>query len=439
MISLVIPVYNFEKGLPETIARLRAWVKNRSDVLEIIFVNDGSTDKTSSILNIVEKPMRVVTLGKNSGKGAAVQAGMLAAEGEYIFFTDADLPYELKAVDEALEKFTSGAEAVVGSRHLPGSAFIAKRSKKRQLSSIIFSWLANILLLSPIEDTQCGFKGFTRDAARKLFTQMRESRYVFDVEVLHHAQHVGMRIALVPVTLVTEATSSIQLVRDGFYMAISLLRLYVRTRTHVTRRDVVFIGGLGCVMALLWLPTLQNVGLLTILATHGLPIFFTVILLVLLMPCCMLGGALGLTLLPLHKHSAAQFSRYAVVGAFNTSLNAAIFNSFIYLTGISQGPFVIIFALLTFAIIITQSFFWNIFWTFHNMPPQNRKKQYMRFFAVTAVTGLVNLSIIHVIVNVIGAPHGISPALWANIALVITISTSILGNFFGYKFFVFAK
>jgi putative flippase GtrA len=152
----------------------------------------------------------------------------------------------------------------------------------------------------------------------------------------------------------------------------------------------------------------------------------------------MLLGALGLSLLPLHKHSAAEFSRYAVVGAYNTALNAAIFNSLIYLSGISQGPLVTVFALITFAIVITQAFFWNIFWTFHNKPAQDRKKQYLRFFSVTSTTALVNLGIIQIFVNVIGAPTGITPALWANVALLVTIVTAVIGNFFGYKFFVFA-
>lgn len=439
MISLVIPVYNYEKKLAETLFILRAWLKDRSDVCEILFVNDGSSDKTAALLAKLEKPMRVLTLDKNQGKGAAVRAGILASQGEHVFFTDIDMPYDLKAIDLALEEFRGGADVVTGSRNLPKSGSRVSRKLERRVSSIIFARLANLILLHPIADTQCGLKGFTKDAAQKIFTEISATGYVFDVEVLYVAQHHGLSIALVPVTLINDSNSSVNVVRDGLGMGIGLARLYVRTRTHITKRDALFIGSLGCLVALLLLPTLQNVGALNMLALMGIPVFTTVILLAIFVPMILLAGSIGLSLLPLHKHSAAQFSRYAVVGAFNTALNTAIFNTFIYLTGISQGPIVTAFALLTFAIVITQSFFWNIFWTFHNASASSRRSQYFRFFAVTSVTALINLGIIHMIVNVIGPPNGMEPKVWANLALLFTIFTAILGNFLGYKFFVFAK
>jgi dolichyl-phosphate beta-glucosyltransferase len=439
MISLVIPVYNYEEKLPQSLEHLRSWLKGRTDVQEILFVNDGSIDGTARILANLGKPMRVVTLPSNRGKGAAVRAGALAATGDHIFFTDIDMPYDLKAIDLALEKFKTGAAMVSGSRNAPGSGSTVSRKLERRVSSIIFSRLANLILIHPVADTQCGLKGFTREAARAIFPEISANGYVFDVEIWYIAQHKEFPTALVPVTLINDSNSSVNVVRDGAGMALGLFRLYARTRTHITRRDALFIGGLGGAMALLLLPTLQNLGALSFLATHGLPVFFTVVLLVLLLPFCMLAGALGLSLLPLHKHSAAQFSRYGVVGAYNTVLNAAIFNSLIFLSGISQGPWVTVFALITFAIVITQAFFWNIFWTFHHSSPQNRKQQYIRFFAVTSTTALVNLGLIHIIVNVIGPPGGLSTAVWANCALLFTIFTAVIGNFFGYKFFVFAK
>ena len=439
MISLVIPVYNYEEKLPETLEHLRAWLKGRSDVQEILFVNDGSTDGTARLLENLEKPMRVMTLASNQGKGAAVRAGALAAKGDHIFFTDIDMPYDLKAIDLAQEKFKTGADMVSGSRNVQGSGSTVSRKLERRISSVIFSRLANLILIHPTADTQCGLKGFTREAAKTVFSEISSSGYVFDVEIWYIAQRKELTTALVPVMLINDSNSSVNVARDGVGMAFGLMRLYARTRTHITRRDAFFIGALGAAMALLLLPTLQNVGILTLIAAHGIPVFFTVILLVLLLPFCMLAGSLGLSLLPLHKHSAAEFSRYAVVGAYNTALNAAIFNSLIFLSGISQGPWVTGFALITFAIVITQAFFWNIFWTFHHSSPQDRKKQYARFFGVTATTALINLGIIHIIVNVIGPPAGVSAAIWANCALLFTIVTAVIGNFFGYKFFVFTK
>lgn len=439
MISIIIPVYNYEAKLEDTLAMLRTWAALRKDIKEILFVNDGSTDRTGAILANLEKPMRVLTMDNNRGKGAAVTAGIMAAEGDHVFFTDIDMPYDLRAIDLALGKFKEGADVVSGSRNLPESSTTVARTLKRRVSSIIFSKLANLILVHPIADTQCGLKGFTRSAARSIFSEISSTGYVFDVEVLYLAQHKDFSIATVPVVLVNDSNSSVNVLKDGFGMLLGLSRLYVRTRTHITRRDMRFIASLGTLVALLLLPTLQNIGVLSALASRGIPVFTTVIVLALFVPLCMLGGALGLTLLPFHKHSAAQFSRYAVVGAFNFSLNTAIFNSFIFVTGITQGPVVVGFALLTFAIVITQSFFWNIFWTFHNTSPESRRSQYMKFFAVTSVTALINLCLIHIIVNLIGPPANVEPKVWANVALLFTVVTAILGNFLGYKFFVFAK
>ncbi|OGG72630.1 hypothetical protein A3A38_00105 [Candidatus Kaiserbacteria bacterium RIFCSPLOWO2_01_FULL_53_17] len=439
MISLVIPVFNFEEKLPLTIARLSEWCRSRPDVPEIIFVDDGSTDRTPMILRETEEPMRVVTLSSNQGKGAAVRAGVLASKGDHVFFTDIDLPYDLSSIDAALKEFAKGADVVCGSRHLSDSTFVAKRRVERQLSSIVFAWLANTILLQPVADTQCGFKGLTADAARSVFQELKAGGYIFDVEMLYLAQHKGYTTAFVPVTLINELSTSIRLLHDGPSMGLALFALYMRTRTSLSRRDAYFIAILGVAVAILLLPLLQNVGVLSSLAQRGVPLLAIIVALLIFVPAGLVCGAMGLALLPLHKHSAAEFSRYAIVGIFNTALNMAIFNSLIFVSGISEGFWIIVFALITFAIVITQSFFWNMLWTFHHAPPQNRTRQYLRFFTVTSTTALVNLGIIHYLINVVGAPAGIAPAVWANIALLFTIVTAIIGNFLGYKFLVFAK
>jgi putative flippase GtrA len=137
--------------------------------------------------------------------------------------------------------------------------------------------------------------------------------------------------------------------------------------------------------------------------------------------------------------AVSQFGRYAIVGACNFIVNAGLFNIFLYVTGITRGPLVTLFALITFCIVATQSFFLNMYWTFHDAPAQERTAQYMRFIAITGVTALVSVGIIHLLVSVVGAPAHISPTLWANIALLCTIVISVLGNFLGYKFFVFSN
>ena len=215
---------------------------------------------------------------------------------------------------------------------------------------------------------------------------------------------------------------------------------HIRLRLgNISRRDIYFIWGMASAVAILAFPTLQNLGALDALHALGISSVITMIGMLVLMPTTLLIMAYTLLMLPLHHHSAAEFSRYAVVGVFNTVLNAAIFNSLILISGISQGPWVNVFAFVTFAIVITQAFFWNVFWTFHHASQANRTQQYRRFFAVTCSTAFVNIIIIHIVVNVIGAPAGLAPKLWANIALLFTIATAICGNFLGYKFLVFKQ
>jgi len=196
---------------------------------------------------------------------------------------------------------------------------------------------------------------------------------------------------------------------------------------------------MGEASAFLCLPLLANLHVLSLLSRWGdaAIILFGFILFAGL-PVALSTFIVLSSLLPFSSQSAAQFGRYGVIGVFNTALNTALFNSFILVTGISRGPYVVLFSFISFALIITQAFFWNMLWTFREAEQQNRRRQYVRFFIVSGTVAFVNVSIIHVLVNVIGAPAGLEPALWANIALAVTIITAVLGNFLGYKFLVFS-
>ena len=209
---------------------------------------------------------------------------------------------------------------------------------------------------------------------------------------------------------------------------------------RISRSDVLYALVTGEVSALLLLPVLKNLDVFSALSAFGSGVLmFGGVVLFIGFPLGLATLTLALTLLPFSDKGVTELRRYAIIGVFNTALNAAIFNSLMLVSGISRGPMVTWFALITFAFVITQSFFWNLRWTFRHVPPQNRAKQYGLFLLVTSIVALVNLTIIHFLVNVIGSPAGISPALWANIALLFTIVTAVLGNFFGYKFFVFVR
>lgn len=365
-LSLVIPVYNYEKRLNEKVEFLSEYFKLSNYDYEIIFVNDGSKDGTIDILSKLKPPFRVINQNKNKGKGAAVKAGIEAASGDYIFFTDIDIPYHLSALDSAIEHLKTGYEVVLGSRALPDSMSACTRPTDRRLGSKIFSFLANMVLLNKVQDTQCGFKGFKKHAARSIFKEVKSNGFVFDVELIYHSQKQDFKTKLIPVHLIDDSESSVKFVRDSIKMAYHLFKLYIRLNTN----------------------------------------------------------------------SFYQFIRYGLMGIYNTLLNMAIFNLFIFATGISTGKWVVVFSLISFIVVITQAFFINAYWVF-------RKKEsikltnYRNFFLVSGLVALINIGIIHLLVNIIGAPYSINPQIWANIAMLSTIVISVFCNYFGYKIIVF--
>jgi len=132
-----------------------------------------------------------------------------------------------------------------------------------------------------------------------------------------------------------------------------------------------------------------------------------------------------------------KFVRYGLVGLLNTILSFGIFNFFIWISGITRGIEITIFSVITFAIVVTHSFFWNKFLVFKSTGTAHH--EYMKFFTVSTTTALVNVCIISFLVNGLGAPEGVDPLLWANIAVLITIPVSVLGNFTGYALLVFRE
>lgn len=132
-----------------------------------------------------------------------------------------------------------------------------------------------------------------------------------------------------------------------------------------------------------------------------------------------------------------KFTRYGLVGMLNMFLSFAIFNFFLWISGITRGIEVTIFSAITFAIVVTHSFFWNKYLVFKSQGAG--RPEYIKFFTVSTTTALVNVGVISLLVNGIGAPRGIDPLLWANIAVLITIPVSVLGNFTGYALLVFRE
>ena len=196
----------------------------------------------------------------------------------------------------------------------------------------------------------------------------------------------------------------------------------------------------GEIVAWLSLPTLKNLKVLDILATRGIGLTSFVIFWALFIPLgAILGlGAFYLTAKIKNQSGFFQLGKYGVVGVLNTFLNAGIYNFLIFITNIASGFTVDSFFIVTFIITVTNSFFWNRYWTFEQIGTETVGKDAVQFFSISAAVAIVNIGILHLMVNIIGAPAGIDLIIWANIALALTIITAFFGNFFGYKYLVFS-
>lgn len=197
----------------------------------------------------------------------------------------------------------------------------------------------------------------------------------------------------------------------------------------------------GEIVAWLSLPTLKNLKILDILTARGMNLTGFAIFWAIFIP---LGATLGLGafyFLAKHKNRIGffQLGKYGVIGVLNTFLNAGVFNLLIFITDIAAGIKVDLFFVVTFIVTVINSFLWNKYWTFKERGDGSFKREAVGFFAVSAGTALINIAILHLIVNIIGAPADFDPKIWANVALVFTIIVAFFGNFFGYKFIVFKK
>jgi dolichyl-phosphate beta-glucosyltransferase len=215
-LSLVLPAYNEESRLGPALDELFGYLHRRGasgregrpgpgelpESVQVLIVDDGSSDGTADLVRARpetasgELELLTVTHG---GKGAAVRAGMVAAGGELVIFTDADMatpPDEIPLLVAALDT----ADAVYGSRiQADGSDMRASQPAWRRALGKAFHALASLWVVGPVQDTQCGFKGFRRDVARDVFARQQVTSIVFDVEVIYLVRKRGYSHLVVPI------------------------------------------------------------------------------------------------------------------------------------------------------------------------------------------------------------------------------------------------
>jgi len=225
-LSLVIPAYREEGTIAATVARIDESLGHlRGDGgFELIVVDDGSPDSTSEVARDAGAD-RVIRLDPNAGKGAAVRAGMLAARGRCVAFTDADLSYSPDQVLRLMAEIEGGWEIVVGSRrHTDTRALVAAR-RLREVGGRVVNALTSLVLLGQYRDTQCGLKAFRSDVATLVFSLTRIDGFAMDVEVFHLAERFRLTLREVPVEVVNSSRSTVHVVRDTWRLVRDLFRI----------------------------------------------------------------------------------------------------------------------------------------------------------------------------------------------------------------------
>ena len=232
-LSVVIPVYNEEERIINTITLLEAYLGRQGMSYEVIISDDGSHDGGPTLVrehSAAAGSVRLIRERRNIGKGAAVRRGMLAARGDLIVFTDADLSYPVETIGLCIEALASH-DVAVGSRNLPGSDIEITPPLLRRLAGPVFKAVVRGLVIRGFSDTQCGFKGFRAQAAHDIFSNCGINGFSFDVEVLALARLFGYSITELPVRLLVDSSDSkINLTSDPLRMIGELLEIRRRVR-----------------------------------------------------------------------------------------------------------------------------------------------------------------------------------------------------------------
>jgi dolichyl-phosphate beta-glucosyltransferase len=230
-LSVVVPAYNEAARIETSLRRLRQYLNAQPYRSELIVVDDGSQDDTARRVQHAAAAgsdgLRLLRYRVNRGKGYAVRHGMMQAAGRYVLFSDADLATPIEELETLLSALRQqpNADIAIGSRDAPGSRLLKRQSIVRETGGKLFNRCVQLLAVPGIRDTQCGFKLFSRRAARDVCALCRIDNFSFDVEMLFLARRLGYTIVEVPVRWAHQEGSKVRFVRDGWRMLTTLWRI----------------------------------------------------------------------------------------------------------------------------------------------------------------------------------------------------------------------
>lgn len=232
-LSVIIPAYNEQSRIADSVYEIKDYLAAQSYCSELMIVDDGSSDLTLEVIRVIDiyrktfkeqQSSEIIENIKNVGKGFTIACGMLKARGELILFSDADLSTPIEEIEKLLPHIEEGNDLVIGSRRMADSV-VENKSFNRKLMSFVFNCCVRLLAIKDIQDTQCGFKLYRRQAAREIARLQKVFGFGFDIEHLFLAQRLGYGIKEVAANWQDKTGSTVDPVFDSLRMLFDLARI----------------------------------------------------------------------------------------------------------------------------------------------------------------------------------------------------------------------
>lgn len=432
MISLIIPAYNEAERLPETLASIFNFLKKENLEAEVIVVNDGSTDQTEEVARnngAGYQKFKLINHSQNKGKGAAVKTGVMQAQGDYIVFLDADNSTPIKELKPLLKNLEN-YDVVIGSRKIKGAKITQPQSWLRRFLGDGLNWFIKIVLDLPVyNDTQCGFKGFKKYAAKDIFSKMQITGFAFDIELLCVANSLNFKVLEMPIEWHNVQKSKVKL-KSIWRIFLDVLRIKLNSLKGIYGKNKIINQKFGIDLLIGIILSEVAVGLLFLVSQNllkinqGSNVFIGSLIIVFLI--MLIGNILS--------QRAYEFIKFLIVGLLNTAIDFWVLNYLTSFFKIFSGPWLVLFNLTSFFIAVLNSYIFNKFWTF-KASGQKWAVEFLNFLVVSVISAAFNTGI--VFLGMTFFKHWGGDYVWLNFIKLVAIVFSTLINFLGYKFFAF--
>ena len=232
-LSIIFPIYNEQNRIEKSFSNIEKFVQaNTAFDLEIIFVNDGSSDNTDAVIkkflkNTNNKLYKYINSKKNMGKGYALKLGVKNAKKNWILTSDIDLSVPLYQINKWFNKYNiknNSIKVFIGSRNIKESKVVKKLS--RFFLGTIFSNLIRFLFKIDIKDTQCGFKLYRKEIAKQIFDKLRTFGFAHDIELIKKINNQKITIKELPVNWTHVPESKLNILLDPIKMIIDIIKIY---------------------------------------------------------------------------------------------------------------------------------------------------------------------------------------------------------------------